>query len=77
MDVGMLWYDGASNPAVAERIRRAADYYRDKYGKAPDVCLVNPSLKEHGLPRRLDGMEIHTSRSVLTHHFWLGVRGQG
>lgn len=77
MDVGMLWYDAAPGPALGDRIQHAADYYRDKYGKDPDLCMVNPSLKHEGLPRRLGGMEIRTSRSVLAHHFWLGVRGEG
>jgi hypothetical protein len=77
MDVGMLWYDGEQGSSLGERIRQAADYYRSKYGKDPDLCMVNPSLREEGLPRQLGELQIRTHQSVLKHHFWLGVQGEG
>ena len=76
MNVGMLWYDDDAEPALPVRIRRAADYYRSKYGVEADLCMVNPSLREAGLPRHVGSLEVRTHQSVLKHHFWLGVRAE-
>jgi hypothetical protein len=73
MNVGMLWYDGERGIGVPERIQRAVDHYRAKYGAEPTLCLVNPALGDGHVPRRIGGLEIRTSRSVLQYHFWIGV----
>ena len=77
MHVGMLWYDGEKEPAVGERIRRAAEYYRIKYGRAPNLCLANPAAGEEPLPPKVGEIEVRTSRSVLKQHLWIGVREDG
>ena len=77
MDVGMLWYDAEPGPALQDRIERAARYYRTKYGKDPELCMVNPSLRGEGLPGQLGSLEIRTHQSVLKHHFWIGLRAGG
>ena len=33
MDTGMLWYDDDRQRTLEEKVRRAADYYRHKYGQ--------------------------------------------
>lgn len=76
MNIGMLWFDNDNKADLATKIMRAANYYHMKYGKAPNLCLVNPRTMGsdgwHGA-----GIEVRTTRSVLPNHFWLGVNANG
>jgi hypothetical protein len=45
MNRGMLWYDNNPKTALAAKIKQAADFYRQKYGVAPNLCLVHPCLQ--------------------------------
>ena len=44
MDVGMLWFDNDRRKDLSSKVTRAANYYREKYGRAPNVCFVHPSM---------------------------------
>ncbi len=44
MNIGMLWFDNDPRTALTAKVNRAADYYRQKYGLVPDLCLVHPSM---------------------------------
>ena len=44
MDIGMLWFDNDKKSDYEAKIERAATYYRDKYGKAPNLCFVHPCM---------------------------------
>jgi len=72
MDIGMLWYDDDSKRPFGEKVARAVDYYKAKYGSVPTVCFVNPaSLKDS--PDTAAGVQIRSARNVMVDHFWLGV----
>ncbi|HKZ55075.1 MAG TPA: hypothetical protein VJ123_06320 [Anaerolineales bacterium] len=73
MQIGMLWLDSDRHADVALRIERAAQYYRAKYGRQPNLCLVHPRTAGDQPPRQVSGLEVRTSRSILPDHFWLGV----
>jgi len=71
MEVGMLWFDDDPERDLMTKVRRAADYYRQKYGRMPTVCQVNPA---EGPPvGRIFGISIQSSSKVLVGHLWLGV----
>lgn len=71
MEIGMLWFD--DGPAsLADRIRRAADYYAEKYGRRPTVCMVNPATLNGG-EGSVAGVDVRKAVSVMPNHFWLGV----
>ncbi len=72
MDIGMLWYDNDARQDLAQKVARAAAYYRVKYGAAPNLCYVNPALLPQG-PQVADGVQVRPARTVLPNHFWLGV----
>ena len=74
MDIGMLWFD--DNPAVniAEKITKAASYYASKYGRRPNICFVHPGTLSNELKSNIGGIEIKASRTILRHHFWLGIQ---
>jgi hypothetical protein len=84
MNIGMLWFDNDPKAGLDAKIARAAGYYRTKYGQAPTVCFVHPTmLKTEAAPPvandRLQrgGLEVRSTRSVLPNHFWIGVGGGG
>jgi hypothetical protein len=82
MDIGMLWFDNDPKAEVAVKIDRAAIYYRDKYGKDPNLCFVHPTMMYNGSIQEEDNsfrsgnIEVRTSQSVLPNHFWLGINGK-
>jgi len=76
MNVGMLWFDGDRKVAVGERIERAAAYYKEKYGRPPNLCLVHPSTLD-GESLQVVSIQVETSATVLPDHFWLGVEAPG
>lgn len=71
MDIGMLWFDDSSR-SFAEKVRRAADYYKEKYGREPTLCLVNPQTWDDGDSKKLP-VEMRQAKLVLPNHFWIGV----
>lgn len=74
MRVGMLWFDGNTGMQVEQRVERAASYYREKYGRRPTLCLVNPDLEAAGLPAQVGEVELRALDTVLPNHFWIGVK---
>lgn len=72
MNVGMLWFDNDTKSEMKTKIKQAATYYQKKYGQQPNLCYVHPSMV-NGDPLRADGIEVRTTKSVLPHHFWIGV----
>lgn len=81
MNIGMLWFDNDPKAEIQIKIERAAVYYLDKYGKAPNLCFVHPSMLRSAPVEQPDklikngAIEVRTSRSVLPNHFWIGVNG--
>jgi hypothetical protein len=74
MKTGLLWFDDDPGKQLEEKVQRAATHYERKYGHAPDLCYVHPAaLGSNGKVRKVGDVEIRTGRSVLLHHFWLGV----
>ncbi|HBY92535.1 MAG: hypothetical protein M5U01_10480 [Ardenticatenaceae bacterium] len=71
MQIGLLWFDDDKQRPAAEKIAQAARRYREKFGRAPTVCFVNPS--EPIESERVGNVVVRTLRTVLPHHFWIGV----
>ena len=74
MDIGMLWYDDDNKRSLSEKVARAVDFYKTKYGSLPTVCFINPAtLKDKAAPETAGGVQLRSARNVLVDHFWLGV----
>jgi hypothetical protein len=76
MDIGMLWYDDDGKRPLGEKVTRAVDFYKSKYGVAPTVCFVNPLMLKDG-PDSAGGVQLRSARNVLVDHFWIGVGEAG
>jgi hypothetical protein len=72
MDIGMLWYDDDNKRPFGEKVARAVDFYKAKYGSVPTVCFVNPATLKDA-PDSAAGVQIRSARNVMVDHFWLGV----
>lgn len=71
MNTGMLWFDDSTR-SLKKRVQEAADYYSEKYGQAPTMCFVNPSMLSKKV-KASNGVEVKESRTVMPGHFWIGV----
>mgnify|MGYP005843860519 CR=1 FL=1 len=76
MNIGMLWFDNDTKADLSTKIKRAASYYKEKYGQTPNLCFVHPSMMKNNPAPEL-GIELRTTRSVLPNHFWIGVNQAG
>lgn len=72
MNVGMLWLDDDKGRSLAEKVQRAADYYLEKYGRKPEVCLVNNHMIIG--EQNIGKIKVQPVKTVLRNHFWLGVQ---
>ena len=77
METGMLWFDNDPKKSLNLKIQQAVDYYRNKYGCSPNLCLVNPgNLVKSNQPSEtssLGSVMIRPFRSVLPGHLWIGM----
>lgn len=71
MKIGMMWLDSDKNRTLDEKVQRAAEYYQDKYGIAPELCLVNSKALEESC--KIGPIQVEAARNVLPNHFWLGM----
>ncbi len=72
MNIGMLWFDNDPKADLKAKITGAAGYYEKKYGLAPDLCLVHPSMLKNSI-LNTSKIDIRPNRSVLPNHFWIGI----
>ncbi len=80
MNTGMLWFDNDPKTALTAKIEQAVDYYRHKYGRDPNLCLIHPTMMEN--PASVGGASekpligkimVRPYRPVLPGHLWIGV----
>ena len=71
MNVGMLWLDDDKKTSFEEKIRQAAEYYLQKFGRRPDTCIVNKSMLAEELS--VGSIQVYPARNVLPNHFWMGI----
>lgn len=78
MNAGMLWFDNDPKTPLAAKVIRAAEYYANKYGRVPNLCLVHPTaVAEAAAPKTgesgLGGIVVRPYRPVLPGHLWIGI----
>ena len=75
MNQGMLWFDQSSS-MLAEKVRKAVAYYQKKYGRKPDLCLVNPGMVSDGKSVDVESITVRPWRGIPAGHMWIGVDEQ-
>jgi hypothetical protein len=72
MNTGMLWFDNDPKTALSTKIEKAVDYYRHKYGRDPNLCLIHPSMAAKDSPE-IDKITVRPYPPVLPGHLWIGI----
>ena len=81
LKTGLLWYDDDPRRGLADKVGRAAQRCREKYGHWPNTCYVHPQvLADHigqelqvTCPKRRRTMiRVLSAPNILLHHYWLG-----
>ena len=73
MNIGMLWYDDDAKRKLDEKVARAVEFYRAKYGVQPTECYVHPGMLAADQPATTAGVKLRPNRTIIKNHFWLGV----
>ena len=80
MNTGMLWFDNDPKTALSAKIERAVEYYRHKYGRDPNLCLIHPTMLENpaneggaGEKPTIGKITVRPYRPVLPGHLWIGI----
>lgn len=71
MELGMLWLDNDEKRPFDEKVERAADYYLNKYGRLPELCLVNQ--QQLAETKKVGKVRVEPGTHLQRHHFWLGM----
>ena len=83
METGLLWYDGDPKRPLEDKVGRAAERYREKFGRWPNTCYVHPQVvggqAADGLrlacqakSPKASTIRVLSAPNILVHHFWLG-----
>lgn len=67
----MLWFDNDPKTDLSEKIEAACAYYLNKYGEAPNQCVVNPVMLPDDEIKSF-GLKITASQTILPNHLWIG-----
>lgn len=72
MQAGMMWFDNDKNTSLSAKVSKAAAYYQKKYGKKPDLCMVNPSMIDS--KDKLDAkITVRPYQPIVSGHLWIGI----
>jgi hypothetical protein len=72
MNIGMLWFDNDPKTGLDAKVMRAADFFRKKYGRVPDACMVSPAMlaePEH----KVGLLTVKPWRRMAPGHLWIGM----
>ena len=71
MQEGLLWFDADPKRDLGDKVNRAADRYREKFGTKANVCYIHQS-QMNGI-KEVEGVRLVGAHNVLKYHFWIGV----
>jgi hypothetical protein len=72
MNFGMMWFDNDPKTGLVAKIERAAEYYRTKYGRIPNLCMINPKSMPEEMPVT-GNITVRSQRTILPGHLWIGL----
>lgn len=63
----LLWFDDTKKKPTEEKILEGVQRYRERFGRAPNVCLVHPSQAVSA-----KGLAIRPTSHVRPNYYWIG-----
>ena len=74
MKKGLLWFDNDKKTTLEEKILRAAEYYKQKYGKDLQICMVYQNADLSSIKDgKIGNIVVKPDRSILPNHLWLEI----
>ncbi len=73
MNIGMMWVDTDAKATLDEKIQRASDYYREKYGRFPELCFVSKQ-QELDEDHKVGRVQVKLASQLQPNYFWLGMQ---
>ena len=73
MTTGMLYCDDEMGTANRESIRKAIQYFRDRFGEEPNICYLNPELVVEK-QKEPSTVEYLFTGILEPNQIWLGVK---
>lgn len=70
MNKGMMWFDDNKSISLEEKISRAADYYKEKYGLTPDLCFTHAGSLDSDM--QVNRVQVKPHKFIRPQHFWIG-----
>ena len=72
MQAGMMWFDNDKSTSLPAKVNKAAAYYRKKYGRSPNLCMVNPKMI--GEKDQFDAkITVRPYQPIVSGHLWIGI----
>lgn len=71
MQTGLMWYDDDPRKTLDAKIEQAAARYREKYGRAPNACFVNPA--QTGSTGGSEALRVVARPTIRLNYLWIGV----
>ena len=72
MLTGTMWFDNSAGTSFGSRLEKATSFYMRRYGEAPNLCLVHPSML-NAVRGHFGRITVRAHPFVLPGHLWLGV----
>lgn len=70
MKEGMLWYVQDQKKDLEPVIENAVEYFKTKYGQAPQACYVHPDTSPQEFILK-DSLKVVPNEKVIKNHIWL------
>lgn len=67
----LIWYDNDRKRALPDKVRAAAERYRERFGDAPTLVLLNPA--DAADRDELAGLTVRTTVLVSPNHLYVGI----
>lgn len=71
MNTGLLWAFDGSTTELANEVQRAAQHYKKRTGREPNLCYGNPSQVQSEM--MVDTVKVLPLKTVLVNHLWIGL----
>ena len=72
MQAGMMWFDNDKQKSLVMKVETAMAYYQKKYGRSPNLCMVNPSMIPEKMPEDMK-VSIRPYQPIVAGHLWIGI----
>ena len=69
-----VWYDDNPKKSVKAKIDEAISHYTQRYGTAPQVCLLNETTQseDYAAIVAVSSLKILPAKHVRQNYFWMG-----